>query len=186
MRGRAFLGAFIALCLITGCASSSDSDGALEEALDRIESLEAQLSEIESTATTQTTTTQTTTTVPTVNLINLVRVLSTQVRESIGDSQREAWAENFRFSGDADGVVTQICYVRPYEGYAFVFYTRFFEQLGFSDGLDTRIRSTFRRRPYDGQYFEDYQNGFHIEWMADDFCSTPDTFAMRVWVTYKG
>ena len=43
MRGRAFLGAFIALCLIAGCSSSSSDDAALREALDRIESLEKEL-----------------------------------------------------------------------------------------------------------------------------------------------
>mgnify|MGYP003956226835 FL=1 len=100
MRGRAFLGAFTALCLITGCTGDTGNDEALEEALDRIESLEHQLAEEDSPTTTRiaasapattttpkTTTTSSTTTTSTTTTTTVARV---QVPVVVQQSLRDA------------------------------------------------------------------------------------------------
>ena len=215
MRGRAFLGGFIALCLIAGCSSSSSDDAALKEALDRIESLEEELETKATTTvppttaaptttttpptTTSTTTTTTTTTIPTYDLEKMFArsdkavydYLSENPVKMFGDPNlaelmHEDWEKVLIYSGTPNNLTVEICYNGFLEGYVeFVFETLFVEDLGLSKTLAARM---LRDRTDDAnKAFEERQRGFYLEWLTDrNKIKCKSTWSTKVWITYEG
>ncbi len=191
MRGRAFLGAFIALCLIAGCSSSSSDDAALREALDRIESLEEELETKATTTTpsttaapattttppTTTSTTTTTTTIPTYDLRGMIKALDDSVYRHLIDNPVAAkytdgmfygesdWEKVLFYSGRPNQLEVEICINGYLDGYVEWVFEELFEDLGLSKTLHIKI---LRDRTSDkNQTFEEWQRGFRIEWLTE-------------------
>ena len=212
MRGRAFVGVFIALCLIAGCSSSSSDDAALREALDRIESLEEELEEKATTTVppttapvpTTTSTTTTTTTAPTYDLKGMIAALDSRVYDYLIDNPVDAgfggdpydesdWEEVLFYSGRPNFLEVEICYSGFLEGLVeWTFEQLLSEKLGLSKTLHIKI---LRDRTDDrNKVFEERQRGFHLEWMtersAQRNCEQPfygsAPWSTRIWITYEG